>query len=194
MLIFVLSFIWSLLVISDPSFSIASDLGRPEIYQTRSGEKLFVSESHPLGRSLSDIRLRSEGFDPEISETFTDHAPIVSVSVADLDENGYDEFYIVTESAGSGSYGTVLGFASNRDRSLSQIFLPAEETADEHFTGYRGHDSFQVADNRLVRSFPLYLPTDNNSAPTGGRRTITYRLQPGEAAWQLMIETWSDVD
>lgn len=190
----ILSCVFVSYVLANHVFAAASDRDLPEIYQTRSGKKLIVSESHPRGRSLSDIRLHSEGFEHEFSETFSDHAPIVSVFVADLDENGYDEFYIVTVAAGSGSYGHVLGLASNRDRSLSQIFLPAADAADEHFIGYRGHDSFKVADNRLVRLFPLYQTTDTNSAPTGGRRTITYRLQPGEAAWQLRIETWSDAD
>lgn len=156
-------------------------------YVTRSGKSLLIEESHPVGQSLSDISIRSTGFEHNLSEVLSDRDPIKSVHVADLDNNGFDEFYIITVSSGSGSYGNVIGFASNRDKSLSMIYLPEIREGDESFTGYMGHDIFSITNNILVRSFPVYQPTDTNNNPTGGRRRLTYELFPGEAGWQLRI-------
>ena len=154
---------------------------------TRSGKSLFIEESHPLGQSISNIHLNSSGFEHELSEILEDRDPIKNVLIAVLDQNGFDEFYIFTISSGSGSYGNLIAFASNRDKSLSMIHFPEIEEGDERFSGYMGHDHFQISDNVLVRSFPIYLPPDNNNKPTGGRREVFYGLFPGEASWQLKI-------
>lgn len=156
-------------------------------YVTRSGKSLFIEESHPLGQSLSNIHLESSGFEYDLSEVLEDSDPIKNVYIADLDKNGFDEFYIITMSSGSGSYGNIIAFASNRDKSLSMIYFPEVEEGDERFTGYMGHDHFQLSENALIRSFPMYLPSDNNTNPTGGTRTLAYGLFPGEASWQLKI-------
>ena len=108
-------------------------------YLTKSGKVLLIVEHHPVGESLSDISIRSEGFSHEFSETFTDQDPIRSVFVADLDRNGFYEFYIITVSSGSGSYGKVIAFASNRDKSLSMIYYPEFREGIELLTGYMGH-------------------------------------------------------
>jgi len=163
-------------------------------YFTRSGKSFSVTESHPIGQSLSNIQVESTGFAHNISENFEDHDPIREVLVGDLDENGFDEFYIVTVSSGSGSYGDVLAFASNKDKSLSLIHFPDVQEGDERFTGYLGHDTFTLADGGLVRSFPIYLPSDTNNKPTGGTRAIIYKLYPGEAAWQLRIDHVSELE
>ena len=104
--------------------------------------------------------------------------------MADLDGNGFDEIYIITTSAGSGSYGTVLGLASNNDKSLSLINFPETRKGDENFEGYMGHDTFRIEGQKLVRIFPVYNKGDTNENPTGGRRKLVYGLYPGEAMWQ----------
>lgn len=156
-------------------------------YVTRSGKSLFIEETHPLGQSLSNIHFKSSGFEHDLSVTIEDSDPIKNVYIADLDKNGFDEFYIITISSGSGSYGNVIAFASNRDKSLSMIHFPEVEEGDERFAGYMGHDHFQISENVLIRSFPIYLSLDTNMNPTGGTRIITYKLFPGEASWQLKI-------
>lgn len=156
-------------------------------YVTRSGKSLFIEESHPMGQSLSNIHLRSSGFEHDLSEIIEDSDPIKNIYIADLDKNGFDEFYIITISSGSGSYGKIIAFASNSDKSLSMIHFPEVVDGDERFTGYMGHDHFKISEYVLIRSFPIYLSSDDNSNPTGGTRTIAYMLFPGEASWQLKI-------
>lgn len=165
---------------------ISSDA--PKEYRTKTGKTIIVSETHPVGRSLSTIRISTKGFEHNHREVYEDRDPISDVFVADLDGNGFDEIYIITTSAGSGSYGTVLGFASNKDKSLSMINFPEIRKGDENFEGYMGHDTFKIEGQKLVRIFPIYKKGDTNENPTGGRRKLVYGLYPGEAMWQLRIE------
>ena len=162
-------------------------------YRTKTGKTIIVSETHPVGRGLSTIEIRTKGFEHNHGEVYADRDPISDVFVADLDGNGFDEIYIITTSAGSGSYGTVLGFASNKDKSLSMIHFPEIRGGDEHFEGYMGHDTFKIEDQKLVRIFPIYNKGDTNEYPTGGRRKLVYGLYPGEAMWQLKVEEAEDL-
>lgn len=163
------------------------------VYVTSSGRFLQIEESHPVGLSLGDISIKSSGFEHNLSETLSDCDPIKSVRVADLDDNGFDELYIITASSGSGGYGNVIAFASNRDKSLSRIHFPEIQEEDERFADYMGHDMFSIDKNALVRSFPIYLSSDTNHNPTGGTRRLTYGLFAGEAAWQLRITDSEDI-
>ncbi len=160
----------------------------PKEYKTSTGKTFNVTEKHPNGQSLSTIEIRSSGFDYNLDETIEDTDPIKEVIIADLDNNGFDELYIITVSSGSGSYGNVLAFASNRDKSLSMINFPEFQEGDKFFEGYMGHDSFSITDQKFLRVFPVYLPADTQNNPTGGMRTLTYGLYPGEAVWQLQIK------
>ena len=109
---------------------------------------------------------------------------VSGVEVADLDAYGLPEVYVFITSAGSGSYGTVEGWALNKGRSsLSSIHLP--ELTGKAAQGYQGHDAFAVVELTLARRFPVYQPGDSNANPTGGTRQISYKLVPGEASWQL---------
>ena len=147
------------------------------------------AETHPIGHSLSDIRISSKGFEQEFNRTFRNIDPIKEVLIAGLDHDGFDELYIVTVSAGLGSYGSVIGIASIQDERLSMIYFPQIELDDPVFEGYMGHDIFSIEIRRLVRSFPVYQGMDSNLVPTGGIREVIYSLSPGEAVPQLKIES-----
>ena len=156
-------------------------------YKTETGKIFFVIEKHPNGQSLSNIVITSSGFAYNLNETIEDSDPIKEAIDADLDSNGFDELYIITVSSGSGSYGSILAFASNRDISVSMINFSGVQGGDTYFKGYMGHDSFSLIDQKLIRAFPIYLPADKQNKPSGGMRTLTYGLYPGEAMWQLKI-------
>jgi hypothetical protein len=101
------------------------------------------------------------------------------------DADGYPEVYVYVTSAGGGSYGSLIAYASNRNRSISSISLPLLEDDPDAAKGYMGHDRFVVGEGSLVRNFPIYKDEDTNAAPTGGTRQIQSRLQAGEAGWRL---------
>jgi len=162
-------------------------------YVTLSGNSLSIEESHPHGQSLSNINLKSSGFNHNLFEVLEDSDPIESVYIGDIDGNEFDEFYIITKSCGSGSYGDVIAFASDRDKRLSRIHFPKIQEEDERFAGYMGHDRFHLSDNKLIRFFPIYLSTDRNANPTGGIRQLTYGLFPFETSWQLEIVDFVEI-
>lgn len=110
---------------------------------------------------------------------------VVEAEVADLDVDGSPEIYIYVQSAGSGSYGSLVAFAANKKKSLSDIYLPPIADDPKAAKGYLGHDEFRVVENTLVRRFPVYRDGDTNAKPTGGMRQIQYKLAAGEAGWYL---------
>ena len=57
-----------------------------------------------------------------------------------------------------------------------------------------GHDTFVVAGQYLVRSFPVYKEGDSNAAPSGGTRQLHYRLEPDETTWQLVVDKALDFE
>ena len=165
-----------------------ASFGAPREYRTRTGKTIIITVTHPLGQSLCTIQVNTRNFEHNYPEIYEDRDPISDVFVDDLDGNGFDEIYIITTSAGSGSYGTVLGFASNKDKSLSMINFPAIQEGSKNFEGYMGHDKFRIENHKLVRMFPIYDKGDTQQNPTGGTRKLVYGLYPGEAMWQLRIE------
>jgi hypothetical protein len=113
---------------------------------------------------------------------------VTGAEVADLNADGSPEIYVYVTSAGSGSYGSLVAYAANRRKSLSEIYLPPVTQDKVAAKGYMGHDEFAVVEDVLVRRFPIYRDTDTNVHPTGGTRQLQYKLVPGEAGWVLKID------
>jgi hypothetical protein len=113
---------------------------------------------------------------------------VSSAELADLDGDGSPELYVAVTSAGSGSAGSLVGWAVNKRKSLSGVFLPPLDAASPQAQGYQGHDNFQVDGSRLVQRFPIYRPGDANASPSGGERALFYRLARGEAGWLLQLD------
>lgn len=110
---------------------------------------------------------------------------VTAVEVTDLDQDGFPEVYAFVASVGSGSYGSIVAFASNRNRSMTPVHqLPLAEGSSA-LQGYMGHDQFRVLPRSIERSFPVYLPGDTNASPSGGRRRLEYELVAGETGWLL---------
>lgn len=156
------------------------------VYTMRSGEKITVEETHPVGASLSTVIIKA-GAEADKPVMLSDIDPLTKVLVADLDQNGFDEIYLITQSAGSGSYGKVFGFASNRDKSLSAIDTDEINKTDKG-TGYRGHDSYSIGNGCLTLEFPEYKENDANAQPAGGVKKLCYSLVSNEAGYQLKIK------
>lgn len=112
---------------------------------------------------------------------------VTGAQIADLNGDGAPEIYLFVHSAGSGAYGTVIGYSSNRNKSMSEIYLPELNPNAKEARGYMGHDRFKIKGKYLLRSFPIYRKDDPNCCPSGGTRTLYYTLAPGEAMWQLKL-------
>ncbi|NPA36774.1 MAG: hypothetical protein GXO47_07985 [Chlorobi bacterium] len=153
--------------------------------------KEFIVQVKSSGASMNDIFVIPKGFE-NTKDTFKlkDADPVENIFLADLNGDGYDELYVITVAAGSGSYATIYVWSSNKDKSVTPVYvreLPEKEQ-EEVFKGYMGHDSVYVAGNCLYRKFPVYKEGDASCCPSGGTKTIKYALKKGEASWLLEIE------
>ena len=159
---------------------------------TKTGKTIVVTEESSESASITSITIQTHGFENDNTIDLVDIDPISFIQLEDLDQNGFDEIYIITQAAGSGSYLNVIGYASNRDKSFTPIYFPELSDTDFEkgglFEGYMGHDSFFFQENKLARKFPIYLESDSNSNPTGGEKEISYLLLQGEASWQLKVQ------
>ncbi len=161
-------------------------------YRLRTGTgKEFIVKTHSTSASLNDITIVPKGFD-EVNEPINikDADPVTNVFTADVNGDGFDELYIITTSAGSGSYGTIYAFSSNKDKSVTPVYVKElpEKEQEKVFKGYMGHDSVYVSGNRLYCKYPVYKDGDANCCPSGGTKVIEYVLRPGEASWILEVK------
>lgn len=179
-----------------PEKSVPSDeLGNsdgPLIFSTKTGKAIELKTLSSQD-GLFDLHLIPKGFEfSKDTLIILDSDPLMNAFLADLDKNGFEEIYLVTSSAGSGSYGTIYGYSSNNDKSISPIYVaPIDEkelSAGGLFEGYMGHDSIYLDQGKLMRKFPIYTEGDANCCPTGGQATITYTLKAGEASWKLIAD------
>ena len=161
-------------------------------FTTKTGKIITVDVTHPVGESLSTIEIRAIQFGNGNHFILKDVDPISKIALGDLDNNGFDELYIFTKSVGSGTYGNVIGYGSNKDKSLSSIYFPEINENDlkvgGQFEGYMGHDIFTLKKDILLRQFPIYKEEDSNTNPTGVVKTVFYHLVQGEASWQLNMQ------
>lgn len=155
-----------------------TSLPMPRVWEmkTNTGKTIIVHETHPKGASLSNVSTYFQG-DSTGALTFTDIDPISTIIVGDLDKNGFDELYMISTSAGSGSYGSINGVSSNRDKSLSLIFVPEMDENDKKpgklFDGYEGHDEYALENGVLIRRFPIKGDKSN-------MKSVPYQVVMGE--------------
>ena len=117
---------------------------------------------------------------------------VTGAEIADLNSDGSPEIYIYINSAGSGSYGSVIAYSMNKKHSVTEIYIPNLLDDPNLSKGYMGHDEFSVIENSLGRRFPIYVDGDTNAKPSGGKRQLEYKLVPGEAGWLLKVVNQSD--
>jgi hypothetical protein len=143
-------------------------------FKTKSGKEFTVVEKK-LSASLSRITVQASGF-PNSHEIYSlkDVDPMQIGLQADLD--------------GSGSHASIYGFASYKDLSYGQIYIPEPAEGDINFSGYMGHDKISILGNRLLREFPVFNTGDPNSSPSGGSRVLKYALEAGEASYTLTVK------
>ena len=159
------------------------------ILTTQTGKAFeILTQSNKDG--LIDIHILPKGFEHSKDTLIISGAdPLSKAFVADLDQNAFDEIYLITTSVGSGSYSQIHGFSSNRDKSVTSIYIPPitekDLTKGALYEGYMGHDSIFVDEGQLKRLFPIYLPEDPNCCPSGGQTTLLHELIAGEASWKL---------
>ncbi len=157
-------------------------------YTTRSGKKIKIVETNPVGESLSTITITTEGFSTN-TPIILDANKLTNSLYADLNKDTFEELIITTVAQGSGSFGEVFIFTSASATQLLPVEIP-EMTEDDAkkgalFEGYMGHDSFTIVDDTLIREFPTYEKTDTNNEPTGPRRSLIYVMTEKNGTYSI---------
>jgi len=133
--------------------------------------------------SISQLTIQPKGLEIDNQKiTLELDGQVTNAEIEDLNLDGFPEILIYSVSAGSGSYGNVIGYSVNNGKSISQIYFPDLSNNKEASSGYMGHDEFAIVETTLVRRFPVYNEGDTNNNPTGGFRQIGYKLKDGEAS------------
>lgn len=109
---------------------------------------------------------------------------VTGTEAADLDADGSPEVYVFLR-AGDDARGGLVGYAANKRKSLSEIYLRPISEDNANNKGYQGHDEFAVLENRIGQRFPI---VGADGKPTGKYRQMQYRLEPGEAGWKLVLD------
>jgi len=113
---------------------------------------------------------------------------VTNAEIEDLNSDGSPEILVYITSAGSGSYGSVIGYSVNNRKSMSQIYFPPITENSEISKGYMGHDEFAIVETSFAQRFPIYKKGDTNSDPTGGMRQVQYKLVDGEASRVFKVD------
>ena len=108
---------------------------------------------------------------------------ITNAEIEDLNSDGYPEVIIFITASGTDNYGSIIGFSSNANKSMSEIAFPSFVDNPKINKGYNGHDEFAIVETNVVQRFPIY----NEGKPTGKIRQIQYKLIDGEALRSLEI-------
>ena len=111
---------------------------------------------------------------------------VTGAEIADLDANGFPELYVYVNTSETDRYGRLVGYAVNRGKSMSEIFLPPVSENAKLRQGYRGQDEFAVVESTFVQRFPIFRAGD--SKPSGKIRQLQYKLRQGEAGWILRLD------
>jgi hypothetical protein len=149
--------------------------------KTATGKSILIRESHPDGLSLSRIEIVAADFRDNNSFVLDSCDPLLRTELTDLDNDGFNELFLITKSAGSGSSGTIYGFGSENDNRFVKIGMMAasekEYQEGGELEGYMGHDKYYFEKGFLIREFPVYKNSDSNAIPTGGTKKVFYQYK-----------------
>jgi hypothetical protein len=141
----------------------------------KNGATQLIVEPYGLKGSNESIKQQLEG-------------AIQNAEIEDLDRDGYPEVLIYVAPAKGEKVSQVVGFSPNQGKSLSFISFPSIADNPKINKGYDGHEEFAIVENTLVQRFKLYDNTGGTRKETGKMRQIQYKLRPGEASKQFVID------
>ncbi len=171
------------LLLSSPAIHAASDFDKVLSLQ---GVSFHVT--CPNSSSINQLTISPSGLTIDNSIVKQKIEGIITgAEIADINSDGSPEIYVYVTSVESASYGELVAFSSNNNKSISGIYLAQLEYDSVNSQGYMGHDTFSITGNSLRRQFPIYKQNDSNANPSGGLRQLQYKLFAGEAGWQLKL-------
>jgi hypothetical protein len=148
----------------------------------------FHVASANIGKSNS-VTITPAGLEKDNSAiTVQINGVVTGAEVADLNIDSSPEVYVYVRATDGSNVGSVVAYAANNKKSLSQIHLPDLAENKKNTVGYRGGDEFAVVESTFARRFPIYPEDKSIAEPTGRMRQLQYKLKAGEAGWVLRLD------
>lgn len=167
---------YSLRVKIEESSTPAADKGFREVLEMHGITYEVSSPNLPRGNTLRIVP-RGLADNSEIVQPID--GVVVGAEIGDLSIDQAPEVYVFVRLPGEDQRLSLVAYASNRNRSLSPVFLPPLEDVPGAAAGYAGHDAMAVVESVFARRFPI----------AGGKtRQVQYRLARGEASWVLKFD------
>lgn len=142
--------------------------------------------------SMAQIHVQGIGFQ-QANQTlcFDKVSPFESALVADIDNNGFEELYVITRSTGKKKQAGIYGIVSVGGVKYKPIYIPEFDTSNgssfSYLDGYKGNDSIYIKDKTLKRIFPVALFDSLANCERNGFREITYKLVEFENSFSLQV-------
>ncbi|GAA3926867.1 hypothetical protein [Hymenobacter algoricola] len=148
---------------------------------TSGSYRYVVSTRGPAGTRVLAVRAEQNG--QELTTALdTIAGEVQQAQLAKLTTGPGDELLIFLRDDSRNAAGTVRGYwFGGQDWEPMEPLPPLTSAAAR---GYRGQDQFEVRGNMLRRSFPVYQPADAACCPSGGLRTIRYRMAESSLAFR----------
>ena len=90
--------------------------------------------------SFSQLSIQPKGLEIDNQNVSVEiDGQVVDAEIEDLNSDGFPEILIYIMSAGSGSYGDVIGYSVNNGKSMSQVYLPDVAENPKAKNSTRGH-------------------------------------------------------
>lgn len=116
-------------------------------------------------------------------ETYPIEGQAVRVLCDDIDGDNSPELAVLTQ-AGPQRFGRAYLFSCNARKSLSQVHFRDVAEDPALLKGYAGYDEYEFVENTFIRRFPLF----SDGEKTGKSRQFQFKLKPGEAMKQLVLD------
>jgi hypothetical protein len=144
----------------------------------RSGYRVYTSNK---SNDKNAVNIKLVGFESEARDLdFTVEGKIKSIAVEDFNNDGFPDLLLFIYSGADFCKATVIGIASEENKSCVPIFFPDIRDDAKLRVGYNGHDEFTIIEGNLFRKFPVYNPDNLTGLPTDIKRNIQYRVVKGE--------------
>ncbi len=126
---------------------------------------------------LTQISISPKKFKKTIRDvTFSVKGRLTKILVDDLNDDGYPDLLLCIYTGTKFEKGTIMGIYSG-DGVIMPVAFPDIYDDPKLREGYKGQDEFTIMVGSLLRSFPIFKPTDTDTA-TGGTRVIQYKIIP----------------
>ena len=151
----------------------------------KSGYRVYTNNK---GKEKNSISIKVIGFDSDARDLdFTIEGKIKFVAVDDFNNDGFPDLLLFVYKAPDFLKATVIGIASEENKSCSSIYFPDIKDDAKLSAGYNGNDEFTVIEGNIFRKFTIHNVSNLNASSTDTKRTIQYKMVKGDKGYKFVV-------